>query len=171
MIRTYCLIISRALPSRAIRDSGSPAGGMGTAMNYRVEYNGEDVELSTLDAALDNAKNAIAADIGPISGWTVEHDETINDWFVQGVRNGAPVGPTAVVSGPEPMAQVTETGGVYSAGDAEDWARRVAFTGGSPAEVFGKAATWLAHRPDVMAVSDVSWQPGATDLQLRIYFR
>jgi hypothetical protein len=143
---------------------------MGTAMNYRVEYNGDDLELSTLDAALDHAKNAIAADLGPISGWTVEHDETINDWFVQGVRNGAAVGPTAVVSG-EPMTPVAETGGMYSSGDAEDWARRVSFTGGTPAEVFGKAATWLARRPDVVAVSDVSWQPGAADLQLRIYYR
>jgi hypothetical protein len=143
---------------------------MGSAMNYRVEYNGDDIELSTLDAALDNAKNAIAADIGSISGWTVEHDETINDWFVRGVRNGAPVGPTAVVSG-EPMTQVAETGRMYSSGDAEDWARRVSFTGGTPAEVFGRAATWLAHRPDVAAVSDVSWQPGAADLRLRIYYR
>jgi hypothetical protein len=143
---------------------------MGSAMNYRVEYNGDDIELSTLDSALDNAKNAIAADIGPISGWTVEHDETINDWFVRGVRNGTPVGPTAVVSG-EPMTQVAETGGMYSSGDAEDWARRVSFTGGTPAEVFGRAATWLAHRPDVAAVSDVSWQPGAANLRLRIYYR
>jgi hypothetical protein len=141
-------------------------------MNYRVEYNGEDVELSTLDAALDSAKNAIAADTGPISGWTVEHDETINDWFVQGVLNGTPIGATAVVSGPEPMemGQVAETGGVYSAGQAEDWARRMIFHGDTPAEVFGQAATWLARRPDVLAVSDVSVRPEAAGLQLRIYF-
>jgi hypothetical protein len=71
-------------------------------MTYRVEYNGEDIEVTTLDAALDSAKNAIAADVGPISGWTVEHDDAINDWFVQGVLDGTPIGPTAVVSGPEP---------------------------------------------------------------------
>ena len=71
-------------------------------MTYRVEYNGEDIEVTTLDAALDSAKNAIAADVGRISGWTVEHDDAINDWFVQGVLEGTPIGPTAVVSGPEP---------------------------------------------------------------------
>jgi hypothetical protein len=72
-------------------------------MTYRVEYNGEGIEVTTLDAALDSAKNAIAADVGPISGWTVEHDDAINDWFVQGVLEGTPIGPTAVVSGPEPI--------------------------------------------------------------------
>jgi hypothetical protein len=48
------------------------------------------------------------------------------------------------------------TGRVYSSEDAEDWARRVSFTGGKPAEVFGKATTWLAARPDVVEVGDVS---------------
>jgi hypothetical protein len=57
-------------------------------MTYRVEYNGEDIEVTTLDAALDSAKNAIAADVGPISGWTVEHDDAINDWFVQACWTG-----------------------------------------------------------------------------------
>src|SRR6185295_18271969 len=71
-------------------------------MTYRVEYNGEDIEVTTLDAALDSARNAIAADVGPVSGWTVEHDDAINDWFVQGVLDGTAIGPTAVVSGPEP---------------------------------------------------------------------
>ena len=140
-------------------------------MNYRVEYNGDDVELTTLDAALDNAKHAIATDVGPVSGWTVEHDEAINDWFVQGVLDGSPIGPTAVVSGPEPMTPATPTGRVYPAGDAEDWARRVSFTGRTPVEVFDKATSWLAARPDVAAVGDVSWRVTATGPQIRIYYR
>jgi hypothetical protein len=144
-------------------------------MNYRVEYNGDDVELSTLDAALDNAKQAIATDVGPISGWSVEHDETINDWFVQGVLDGAPVGPTAVVSGPEQMTvaepEPQPTGRGSSGEDAEGWARVVSFTGLNPAEVFGKATTWLAAHPDVAMVGDVSWQPTAAGPRLRIYFR
>jgi hypothetical protein len=73
-------------------------------MAYRVEYNGEDVELATLDAALDAARNAIANDVRRLDGWTVEHDDTINDWFVQAVLDGRRVGPTAVVSGPDPVA-------------------------------------------------------------------
>jgi hypothetical protein len=144
---------------------------MGTAMTYRVEYNGDDIELATLDAALDNAKHVIAADVGPISGWTVEHDDTINDWFVQGVLDGSPVGPTAVVSGPEPVAPASPTGRVYSSEDAEDWARRVSFTGGTPAEVFGKATTWLAARPEVVEVGDVCWRSAAGGLRLRLYYR
>jgi hypothetical protein len=140
-------------------------------MTYRVEYNGDDVELNTLDAALDNAKQAIATDVGPITGWSVEHDETINDWFVQGVLDGAPVGPTAVVSGPEQMTVAEPTGRVYAGEDAEGWARVVSFTGRSPGEVFGKATTWLAAHPEVAVVGDVSWQPTAAGPRLRIYFR
>jgi hypothetical protein len=136
-------------------------------MTYRVEYNGEDIELATLDNALDNAKNAIAADVGPISGWTVEHDETINDWFVQGVLDGTPVGPTAVVSGPEPTASTAPSGRVYATGDTDDWTRRVSFTGATPAEVFDRAAAWLAAQPGSVTLNDVSWQSG----ELRIYYR
>ena len=139
---------------------------MWAAMSYRVEYNGEDIELAALDVAIDNAKNAIAADVGPISGWTVEHDATINDWFVQGVLDGSPVGPTAVVSGPEPIAPAP-SGRVYASGDAEDFARRVSFSGATAAEAFDRAAAWLAARPEYLAVNDVSWQAG----ELRIYYR
>jgi hypothetical protein len=143
---------------------------MGTAMTYRVEYNGEDIELATLDVAIDNAKSAIAADVGTISGWSVEHDETINDWFVQGVLDGSPVGPTAVISGPEPIAPASPSGQIYSTPDAGDWARRVSFTGATPVEVFDRATEWLAARQQV-AVGDVTWQPGAGGLQLRLYYR
>jgi hypothetical protein len=139
-------------------------------MTYRVEYNGGDLEVATLDAALDNAKNAIAADVGPISGWTVEHDETINDWFVQGVLDGAPVGPTAVITGPDPVAAGPASG---DAGDDTDgWVRRVSFPGATPAEAFGAAATWLGTRTSVLTVTDVSWQPSpAGGHELRLYFR
>jgi hypothetical protein len=139
-------------------------------MTYRVEYNGDDIEVTTLDAALDNARSAIAADVGPISGWTVEHDETINDWFVQGVRNGTPVGPTAVVSGPEPVATAGPAP-LGPGGDPDGWVQRVSFTGPTAAEIFGTAATWLSGRAAVVSVSDVSWQSAAGGYQLRLYFQ
>jgi hypothetical protein len=136
-------------------------------MVYRVEYNGGDIELTTLDSALDSAKQAIAADLDAITGFTIEHDETINDWFVQGVRSGERVGPTAVVSGPDPVGSPAPTGRVYSAGDGEDWARLATFTGASPLEIFDRAAGWLAARPDLLTVSDVTWHAG----ELRVYYR
>ena len=162
-------------------------------MTYRVEYNGRDVEASTLDAAIEDAKDAIAADVGPVSGWTVEHDETINDWFIQGVINGSPVGSTAVVTGPEPTVVSDEappqhrdqrgTGAwqAYPASrpaepldDHEDWSRTLVFTGVTPAEVFGKATTWLAARPDGVQVVDVGWQPptvAGDGFHLRVHYR
>src|SRR6185436_9776272 len=88
----------------------------GGAMAYRVEYNGEDIELATLDAALNCARNAIANDLDRFDGWAVEHDEDLNDWFVQAVRNGRRVGPTARISGP-------------GARVIEEWERRVSFVG------------------------------------------
>ena len=143
---------------------------MGPRMTYRVEYNGGDIEVTTLDAALDNAKGAIAADVGPISGWTVEHDETINDWFVQGVLDGAPVGPTAVITGPDPVAAGPVSG--EPGDDTDGWVRRVSFPGATPAEAFGAAATWLGARTSVLTVTDVSWQSSpAGGHELRLYFR
>lgn len=136
-------------------------------MNYRVEYNGGDVELSTLDAALDNAKNAIATDVGPISGWTVEHDETINDWFVQGVRHGRPVGPTAVVSGPEPVLSPASAP-PQPGHEPDGWVRRVSFSGSSAAEAFATAASWLANRSTVVTVTDASWQAATGRLSLYV---
>ncbi|BCJ55602.1 hypothetical protein Asp14428_70770 [Actinoplanes sp. NBRC 14428] len=106
-------------------------------MTYRVDYNGEDAELATLDAALDTAKEAIAADVGPVSGWAVEHDETINDWFVQGVLDGKAVGATAVVSGPEPTtAAQTYPRPAPAAGESA--ARCMTFTGATPP----RRSTW-----------------------------
>jgi hypothetical protein len=164
-------------------------------MTYRVEYNGEDIEVTTLDAALDSARNAIAADVGPISGWTVEHDDAINDWFVQGVLDGTPVGATAVVSGPEPTALFAGSADHRDLGvvvgtdpygtdiratttprsrqgkrEAVGWVHVVAFGGSTPAEVFGKATAWLAGNPDLVAIADVGWHPTANGSQLRIYY-
>jgi hypothetical protein len=141
-------------------------------MTYRVEYNGGDLEVGTLDAALDNAKHAIAADVGPISGWSVEHDEMINDWFIQGIRSGEPIGPTAVVSGPEPVtptAVAPVSPARHLAAD-DDRPYRVSFAGGTPAEVFAMATTWLAGRPDVTEVDDVAWAADRSAHRLRIYF-
>jgi hypothetical protein len=138
-------------------------------MTYRVEYNGGDIEVTTLDAALDNAKNAIAADVGPISGFSVEHDETINDWFVQGVRNGSPVGPTAVVSGPE--AVVTATATPTPADEGDGWVQLVSFSGPTAADAFATATNWLAGRAAVVSVTDVGWQQTATGYRLRLYVR
>ncbi|BFU45656.1 hypothetical protein [Krasilnikovia sp. MM14-A1004] len=142
-------------------------------MTYLVEYKGTGLEIATLDAALDSAKNAIATDIGPVSGWSVEYDETINDWFVRGLLNGAPVGSMAVVTGPEPVAlQDLEPDSRRAPADGErgDPARLLAFTGGTPAEVFGQATTWLAGRPHVVAVGDVAWSAGPDGCQLRVYY-
>jgi hypothetical protein len=151
-------------------------------MTYRVEYNGTDIEVNSLDAAIEDAKDAIAADIGPVSGWTVEHDETINDWFVQGVLDGEPVGPTAVVSGPEPTViadePVAQRPPVYrsahaaeTAGDREGWSRTMIFTGGAAAEVFAKASAWLAAGPPAVDVLDVGWQAVGQSVELRIHHR
>lgn len=134
-------------------------------MNYRVEYNGGDLEVTTLDAAMDNAKNAIAADLGPISGWTVEHDESINDWFIQGVLNGEPVGPTAVITGPDPMV-ASVAAPSHPARDTDGWLQRVSFSGQTVAEAFGAATSWLNSRASVITVTDVSWSEG----RLRLYF-
>jgi hypothetical protein len=160
-------------------------------MTYRVEYHGSAVEVSTLDAAIEAAKDAILGDVGPVSAWTIEHDETINDWFVQGVTNGEPVGSTAVVAGPEPMDVGVQpdppqhhndgSGGapglyrtqhsVEPAGDEP--LRSVLFAGVTPAEAFGKATTWLAGRPDSVTISDVSWRPASEaedSVHLRVYY-
>lgn len=139
-------------------------------MNYRVEYNGEDLELATLDGALDNAKQAIVADIGPVNGWTVEHDESINDWFVQGVVNGQAVGATAVVTGPEPTLTAS-TYPRHAPANTDDLARRRVFTGSTPADALGMAANWLAGRSEVVAVDDLGWRPGPNGFELRVYYR
>jgi hypothetical protein len=127
-------------------------------MAYRVEYNGEDIELATLDAALDCARNAIANDIDRFDGWAVEHDEDVDDWFVQAVRHGRRVGPTAVITGPGSRV-------------IEEWERRVSFVGRTPAEAFAMAADWLQRRPDIDVLGDVGWHHTANGHQLRIYFR
>jgi hypothetical protein len=133
-------------------------------MAYRVEYNGEDVELATLDAALNVARNAIANDVDRFDGWAVEHDEAVDDWYVQAVRNGRRIGPTAVISGPPPLARPEPT-------VVEDWERRVSFVGATPAEAFAMAADWLGRRPEIETLGDVGWHHTASGHQLRIYFR
>ncbi|WP_433295192.1 hypothetical protein ACQP2F_35140 [Actinoplanes sp. CA-030573] len=127
-------------------------------MAYRVEYNGEDIELATLDDALDCARTAIANDVDRFDGWAVEHDEQTDDWFVQAVRNGRRIGPTALITGPR-------------AGVVEDWERRVAFVGRTPAEAFAMAADWLERRPDIDVLGDVGWHHTASGHQLRIYYK
>jgi hypothetical protein len=127
-------------------------------MAYRVEYNGEDIELATLDAALNCARNAIANDIDRFDSWAVEHDEDVDDWFVQAVRNGRRVGPTAVIIGPGSRV-------------IEEWERRVSFVGRTPAEAFAMAADWLQRRPDIDVLGDVGWHHTANGHQLRIYYR
>jgi len=127
-------------------------------MTYRVEYNGEDIELATLDAALNCARNAIANDIDRFDGWAVEHDEGVDDWFVQAVRNGRRVGSTAVIVGPDSRV-------------IEEWERRVSFVGRTPAEAFAMAADWLDRRPEIDVLGDVGWHHTANGHQLRIYYR
>jgi hypothetical protein len=135
-------------------------------MVYRVEYNGEDIELATLNAALDCARNAIANDVERFDGWAVDHDEDVNDWFVQAVRNGRRIGPTATIFGPD-------VGGRRGSGGAivEDWERRISFIGETPAEAFAMATEWLERRPDIETLGDVGWHHTANGHQLRIYYR
>ncbi|HET6481610.1 MAG TPA: hypothetical protein VFG35_16455 [Actinoplanes sp.] len=127
-------------------------------MAFRVEFKGEDYDFRSLDAALDCARSAILADIGSIDGWAVEHDESVDDWFVQGVRNGRRVGVTAIVSGPR-------------ASVFEEWERRVVFVGDTPAEAFAMAAAWLERRPEITSLGDVGWHHTADGHQLRVYYR
>jgi hypothetical protein len=135
----------------------------GSAVVYRVEYKGEDVELATLDAALDTARTAIANDLERFDGWAVDHDEDVNDWFVQAVRNGRRIGATAVISGPpEPK---------HSRAVVEEWERRVSFVGATPAEAFAMAAEWLERRPEIRTLGDVGWHYTAAGHQLRLYYR
>jgi hypothetical protein len=129
---------------------------------YRVEYNGENIELATLEAALDCARNAIANDVDRFDGWAVEHDEDVDDWFVQAVRNGRRVGPLAVV---------TSLGRFVPPPIAEEWERRVSFVGKTPADAFAMAADWLERRPDIETIGDVGWHHTASGHQLRIYYR
>ncbi|WP_305786831.1 hypothetical protein [Symbioplanes lichenis] len=139
-------------------------------MTYRVEYNGEELEVATLDAALDNAKHAIAADAGTIEGWTVEHDETINDWFVQGVLDGRQVGPTAVVTGPEPTLPA-QTLTRHAPDRAETEVRRMSCTGATPAEALEMAAAWLAGRPNIVDVDDLGWHIVRGGYEVTLYYR
>jgi len=146
-------------------------------MTYRVEYHGTDVEVPTLAAAIEDAKRAIEAHVGPVTEWTVEHDDAINDWFVQGVVDGKPIGATAVVAGPEPtvadpLAPHRPGGAGAAAPEQGGWLRSIAFAGGTPAEAFGMATTWLAGRPDAVAISDVGWQAADRDglFHLRIHY-
>ncbi|MBL7261927.1 hypothetical protein [Paractinoplanes lichenicola] len=129
-------------------------------MAYRVEYGGELIEFAALDAALDCARNAIVNDLGRIDGWSVEHDEELNDWYVRGVRNGRRIGPTAIVSGPRARQTVFE-----------EWERRVVFIGETPADAFAMAAAWLEKRPDITTLGDVGWHHTADGHQLRVYFQ
>jgi hypothetical protein len=143
-------------------------------MTYRVEYDGGDVEIPTLNAAIEGAKQAIAADAGPIGEWAVEYDETINDWFVRGYVDGEPVGLTAVVSGPEPTPDPAPEPVAATPPLPTDGAWHVmAFDGVNPAEAFGRATAWLAGRVDLVDVGDVGWQRGGPGVpyQVRIHFR
>lgn len=136
-------------------------------MAYRVEYNGEDIQLATLDAALDCARTAIANDVDRLEGWAVEHDEDEDDWYVQAVRNGRRFGPTAVITA---VARTVQNAG-RPGNVVEDWERRVSFVGRTPAEAFALAADWLERHPDVDVLGDVGWHHTSSGHQLRIYFR
>lgn len=130
---------------------------------YRVEYNGEDIELATLDAALDCARTAIANDVDRFDGWAVEHDEDADDWFVQAVRNGRRVGPLAVITSLRAARPAPPI--------VEEWERRISFVGRTPADAFAMAADWLERRPDIETIGDVGWHHTASGHQLRIYYR
>src|SRR5262249_23553704 len=146
-------------PSPAVATSRPIVLAGGGAMAFRVEYKGEDIELATLDAALNCARNAIANDLERFDGWTVDHDDDADDWFVQAVRNGRRIGPTAVIYTADRNRPAV----------VEDWERRVSFIGKSPAEAFAMAADWLDRHPDVVSLGDIGWHHTPTGHQLRIY--
>ncbi len=161
-------------------------------MTYRVQYNGIDVEAATLESAIEYAKSIITDDAGPMTTWTVEHDEVVNDWFVQGIREDSPLEYTATVAGPEPVAPVEEASSgnhPWLADDAhrpgtwhpvappdddrDERLRSRSFTGATPAEVFDKATAWLAGRHGSVGVIDLGWhhRPDSYEpLNLTIYY-
>lgn len=150
-------------------------------MTYRVVYNGIDVEENTLNGAIEYAKTLIVNDVGEMATWTVDHDELINDWFVQGVPEGSTVAYTATVVGPESVGPVEESRVTDNYGPADEPGgderlRAKSFSGVTPAEVFGKAAAWLAGSPAPVGVADVGWHylpdnPEPLDLTVYYYVR
>ena len=58
-----------------------------------------------------------------------------------------------------------------SSASSDDLARRRVFTGSTPADALGMAATWLAGRSEVVAVDDLGWHPRANGYELRVYYR
>lgn len=150
-------------------------------MTYRVVYNSIDVEANTLNAAIEYARTLITNDVGAVTAWTVEHDELINDWFVQATVEGSPVAYTATVVGPESVgpAEEARVAAAYAPTDDpgdDERLRARSFTGVTPAEVFGKATAWLAGSPVPMGVADVGWHvvpdsPEPLDLTIYYYVR
>jgi len=84
------------------------------------------------------------------------------------VLDGTPIGPTAVISGPEEM--ISAPAAPDHGGQADGWVQRVSFSGPTAADTFATAANWLAGRASVVTVSDVSWQSTPGGGRLRLYF-
>lgn len=148
-------------------------------MTYRVNYNGVDVEESTLNGAIEYAKSLIVNDAGPVAEWRVEHDELINDWFVQATVDGETVAYTATVVGPDSVGPVDESREVQQhhgpAGDTRGAGRprSKSFGGVTPVEVFGKATAWLAGNPGTVGIADLGWHyvPNSPEpLELTMYY-
>ena len=149
---------------------------------YQVEYNGSYFEEATEIAALQRAEHLIDREVGPVADWTVDHDQVINVWFVQAIADGAPIGATATVTGPEQT--VTTAPHEYLAHTpaapprrrrhADDsWVRCVVFAGASPADAFELAYLWMADRQDDIVISDVGWAAASASRRFRIkvYYR
>jgi hypothetical protein len=155
-------------------------------MTYRVQYHASSVEAPTLEAAIEYAKSMIVEDAGEMAAWRIEHDDVVNDWFVQGTPDGS-LQYTATVAGPEPVPDLDDAvpaqpAEVYPGRPArptrpdEDGAvvRCRSFAGGLPAEVFGQATAWLAAAGDSVELLDLGWHQladGAAPLDLRVYYR
>ena len=132
---------------------------------FQIEYDGQYHEATTLNAALDWAKQLVSESPYRLDGCTVEQDELTGTWYVQGVADGRRVGPAVIISSPDagtPAAAVNADANVsassplrinhpvYADVEFDGWTRRVVISGTTSAEVFGKAARWLAHiRPPV----------------------
>ena len=149
---------------------------------YQVEYNGSFFEEASENAAIQLAEHLITRDIGPVADWAIVHDQVINFWFVQATANGAPIGPTATVTGPEPTVTMaayerpTQTPAVlprHRRHPEQSWLRCVVFVGSSPADAFQEAYLWMVNRQNDVVISDVGWAAVGTSRQfsLKVYYR
>ncbi len=156
---------------------------------YEIEYAGQYHEATTLNAALDWAKQLVADEPHQLDGCDIEHDELTNTWYVQGVADGQHIGAAVVISGPDagtPQADTTSGspsltspslspirgGAAYVDVEFDGWARCVVISGTTSAEAFGKVAGWLARLQSPVHITAVRPITRRSDryFALEVYF-